>query len=548
MRDYVGRLLAEHYDVTAVGDGVAALASARAAPPDLVLSDIMMPGMDGFELLRELRADERTHTVPVVLLSARAGEESAVEGLHAGADDYLVKPFSARELLARVRTHLELARLRREWTVELERQVRERTAELLRTYQALEVEVTERKGVELKLRETQRAAMEQERLRALGQMASGIAHDINNAISPIALYTESLLEGEPGLSDRTRRYLETTQRAIADVAATIARMREFYRKQEPGSMLAPVQLNSLVEQVLELTRARWSDMPQRGGYVIKIASELTPDLPTVMGIENEIREALTNLIFNAVDAMPSGGTLSVQTRVAERVAGSTVGAEPHHVSIEVTDNGVGMDEEARRRCLEPFFTTKGDHGTGLGLARVSGMTERHGAQLTIDSTLGQGTTVRLSFVASTTPNAENPSTTPAPAPPSPMRILIVDDDPLILQSLCHALEGDGHAVVAAGSGEAAVDAFKAAQALREPFAVVITDLGMPHMDGRRVATAVKGMSPATPVILLTGWGQRLADEGEPLPHVDLVLSKPPKLRELRNALAHCCLPSSLSSS
>jgi C4-dicarboxylate-specific signal transduction histidine kinase len=339
----------------------------------------MMPGMDGFELLRELRADERTHTVPVVLLSARAGEESAVEGLHAGADDYLVKPFSARELLARVRTHLELARLRREWTVELERQVRERTAELLRTYQALEVEVTERKGVELKLRETQRAAMEQERLRALGQMASGIAHDINNAISPIALYTESLLEGEPGLSDRTRRYLETTQRAIADVAATIARMREFYRKQEPGSMLAPVQLNSLVEQVLELTRARWSDMPQRGGYVIKIASELTPDLPTVMGIENEIREALTNLIFNAVDAMPSGGTLSVQTRVAERVAGSTVGAEPHHVSIEVTDNGVGMDEEARRRCLEPFFTTKGDHGTGLGLARVSGMTERHGA-------------------------------------------------------------------------------------------------------------------------------------------------------------------------
>jgi CheY-like chemotaxis protein len=129
-----------------------------------------------------------------------------------------------------------------------------------------------------------------------------------------------------------------------------------------------------------------------------------------------------------------------------------------------------------------------------------------------------------------------------------MRILIVDDDPLILQSLCHTLEGDGHVVVAAGSGEAAVDAFKAAQALREPFAVVITDLGMPHMDGRRVATAVKGMSPATPVILLTGWGQRLADEGEPLPHVDLVLSKPPKLRELRDALAHCCLPSSLSSS
>src|SRR5205085_10685295 len=133
MRAYVGRVSAERYDVTAVADGMAALSAARAAPPDLVLSDVIMPGLDGFGLLRALRADERTRTVPVVLLSARAGEESAVEGLQAGADDYLVKPFSARELLARVRTHLELGRLRREWTSELGRQVgrsEEHTSEL----------------------------------------------------------------------------------------------------------------------------------------------------------------------------------------------------------------------------------------------------------------------------------------------------------------------------------------------------------------------------------------------------------------------------------
>jgi signal transduction histidine kinase len=540
MRGYVGRLLAEHYDVTAVGDGIAALAAARAAPPDLVLSDIMMPGMDGFELLRELRADERTRTVPVVLLSARAGEESAVEGLQAGADDYLVKPFSARELLARVGTHLELARLRREWAVELERRVGERTAELLHTCQDLEIEVAERKKAEQKLAETQRAAMEQERLRALGQMASGVAHDINNAISPIALYTETLLESEPGLSARTRGYLETTQRAIEDVAATIARMREFYRKQEPGSTLVPVRLNSLVEQVVELTRARWSDMPQRGGHVINVATELAPDLPAVMGIESDIREALTNLIFNAVDAMPGGGTLLLRTRLAERAPGSASDAEPRHVSIEVTDNGAGMNEEVRRRCLEPFFTTKSDRGTGLGLAMVYGIIERHGARLDIDSTVGKGTTMRLSFTASTAVDAESLSPPPSPALPSCMRILVVDDDPLILQSLCHTLEGDAHVVVTADSGETAIAAFRAAEAHREPFAVVITDLGMPHMDGRQVAAAVKGMSPATPVILLTGWGQQLADEGDPVPHVNRVLSKPPKLRELREALAHCC--------
>src|SRR5207237_6565865 len=133
------------HDVTSVANGAAALAAALARPPDLVLSDIMMPGLDGFGLLRELRAQERTRTIPVILLSARAGEESAVEGLEAGADDYLVKPFSARELLARVRTHLELAQLRREWTVALERRVQERTAELFQSCRDLALEVNERK-------------------------------------------------------------------------------------------------------------------------------------------------------------------------------------------------------------------------------------------------------------------------------------------------------------------------------------------------------------------------------------------------------------------
>jgi CheY-like chemotaxis protein len=229
----------------------------------------------------------------------------------------------------------------------------------------------------------------------------------------------------------------------------------------------------------------------------------------------------------------------LRTRFAEGLLSTATGTEARQVSIEVIDNGVGMDEEVRRRCLEPFFTTKSDCGTGLGLAMVFGMTERHGAQLAIDSAVGQGTTVRLIFAASESTSIEDPSAAPPPALPSSMRILVVDDDPRILRSLSDALASDGHVVVTAGSGEAAIDAFSAAQVHREPFAVVITDLGMPHMDGRRVAAAVKELSPATPVILLTGWGQQLVDEGEPLPHVNIVLSKPPKLRELREALARC---------
>ncbi len=226
--------------------------------------------------------------------------------------------------------------------------------------------------------------MQQERLRALGQMASGIAHDINNAISPVALYTDSLLEREAGISERGTGQLKTVQRAIHDVAATVARMREFYRQREPQMSLEPVQLNDLVQQVVELTRARWSDMPHMRGVVIDLKTELKPDLPLIMGVESEIRDALTNLVFNAVDAMPDGGALA---------ACGPAPAEFGRVVVEVSDTGVGMDEATRRRCLEPFFTTKGERGTGLGLAMVYGMVQRHSADIDIDSAVGRGTTV-----------------------------------------------------------------------------------------------------------------------------------------------------------
>jgi CheY-like chemotaxis protein len=168
---------------------------------------------------------------------------------------------------------------------------------------------------------------------------------------------------------------------------------------------------------------------------------------------------------------------------------------------------------------------------------VYGMVQRHGADIDIESALGQGTTVRLSFSAP-------PGVTAAPAQPAAvyavptdLRILIVDDDPVLLKSLHDTLQGDGHTIITASGGQGAIDAFLAAHAQGDPFAVVITDLGMPYVDGRKVCAAVKTAAPRTIVLLLTGWGQQfVADGGTPL-HVDTVLSKPPKLRELREALA-----------
>jgi PAS domain S-box-containing protein len=390
------------------------------------------------------------------------------------------------------------------------------------------------------LRQSQQTVMQQERLRALGQMASGIAHDINNAISPVALYTESLLEKEPSLSERARSYLETIKRAIEDVAHTVARMREFYRQRETQLVLTPVDVNQMVQQVLDLTRARWSDMPQQRGVVIEAVTELAPGLPPILGIPSEVREALINLVFNAVDALPEGGTVTLRTRFAETPAGASGMSKRRVVQVEVADTGVGMDEETRRRCLEPFFTTKGERGTGLGLAMVYGVLQRHNADIEIDSELQRGTTIRLSFPVPAVAPAEAESV--AYAQPKRLRMLVIDDDPILLKSLRDILEAEGHMVTVANHGQAGIDVFRAAMRKGEPFGLVMTDLGMPYVDGRKVASTVKEESPTTPVIMLTGWGQRLVAEGEVPPHVDHILNKPPKLTELRTALARCCRP------
>jgi PAS domain S-box-containing protein len=380
------------------------------------------------------------------------------------------------------------------------------------------------------LRQTQQQVMQQERLRALGQMASGIAHDINNAISPVALYTEALLEREHDLTDRGRKQLEIIQRAVDDVAQTVARMGEFYRSREPQLSLVPVDINKLVRQVLDLTRARWSDLVQQRGSVVDVRLELSDNLPAIAAVESQVRDALVNLVFNAVDAMPQGGPLTMRTRLAE-------GTGRQIVQLEVIDAGIGMDEDTRRRCLEPFFTTKGTRGTGLGLAMVYGVAQRHNANLEIESEPGKGTLVRMSFAAAPEPVAVAASQSSQHPPVGPMRILIIDDDPLLLKSLRDTLESEGHDVTAANSGQSGINAFVESHAAGTPFPLVITDLGMPHVDGRKVAATVKASVPRTVVLMLTGWGRRLVAEGDVPPGVDQVVSKPPKLIELRAAIA-----------
>jgi signal transduction histidine kinase/ActR/RegA family two-component response regulator len=387
------------------------------------------------------------------------------------------------------------------------------------------------------LRLTQQAVLQQERMKAIGQMASGIAHDINNAISPVAVYTQSLLESTTGLEPRVLTYLQTVRRVINDVTATVARMREFYRPRDEQIALRPVALNELVAQVIEMTRARWSDIPQRNGIAIDARQELESDLPLVPGVESELRDALTNLVFNAVDAMPEGGALTISTRTVELQSQTASGQPIRRVQLRVADTGAGMSEAVLQRCFEPFYTTKGERGTGLGLPMVQATAQHHNAEIGIESAPGKGTTIVLTFpIAAAGADRSQPQAV-APEHLSALRLLMIDDDPFVLDSMQTVLELDGHAVVQANGGQAGIDAFLASLSSGQRFDAVITDLGMPGVDGNKVTATLKAASPDTPVILLTGWGRRLQTPGAGASQADFILPKPPDLEELRAVFA-----------
>ncbi|HEX4645008.1 MAG TPA: ATP-binding protein [Verrucomicrobiae bacterium] len=431
----------------------------------------------------------------------------------------------------------ELGRLTDDFN-EMLGQIQQRDSELQKARDELEVRVQERtRDLEYayaELRRTQAAVLQRERLKALGQMASGIAHDVTNAVSPVVGFSELLLQQESGLNQEGKKFLNYIRTAGQDITHIIARLREFYRKHEDAESLQRLNLNALVEQVVGMTRPRWRDIPQSNGITIEVSAELAPEAPEFVGIESEIREALTNLVLNAVDAMPNGGKITLKTSAIHReMEGRTLS----HVVVDITDTGIGMSEETRKRCLEPFFSTKGKRGTGLGLAMVYGVMQRHEGGVEIQSAPGQGTTFRLIFPVRDQLRANVEEEKETTTPVAPLRILCIDDEPLLRELIKEMLGRDGHEVEVSDSGQSGLDQFRFAREHGRPFDVVITDLGMPYVDGRQVAKVVKQESPGTPVVMLTGWGALMKEDDNVPAQVDVIVSKPPGSREMREVLS-----------
>ena len=375
------------------------------------------------------------------------------------------------------------------------------------------------------LKRAQDVMLEHERLNAMGQMASGIAHDINNTLAPITLYAEALLESELNLSERGKRFLKIIQVATEDIENIISRLRLFYRKKDGSeSDLQTIDLRKLIDNVVEITRPRWQDLAQKSGITINMELDIPRTNPTMIGLKSEIREALVNLIFNAVDAMPEDGTITL--RVIE------IGRE---MVLEVEDTGKGMTEEQKQKCLEPFFTTKGNRGSGLGLSSVFGSMERHNGTMEIETKEGKGTKIRLIFPIRGEAKIERISEEVS-SPLPPLRILCIDDDSKVRDGLKEILEMEGHTPVSVESGFDGIAVFEEAVKSGDFFDVVITDLGMPGMDGWEVAEKIKQLKKDTPVIMLSGWGNLMNDTDKIPNDVDLILGKPPKMIQIRKAL------------
>jgi signal transduction histidine kinase/CheY-like chemotaxis protein len=372
------------------------------------------------------------------------------------------------------------------------------------------------------LKSTQQQVIQQERLSAIGQMASGIAHDFNNTLMPILGFADLLLTNKKLLDDKaeTRKCLEMLRTAAQDAVNVVNRLREFYRPIANDEEFPVVDLAKIVQQAVSLTEPKWRHQAQANGVTISISTEFAA-LPIVAGEESALREVLTNLIFNAVDAMPEGGGIALETSIIDDRA-----------VLKVCDTGTGMTEAVRQRCLEPFFSTKGERGTGLGLSMVYGIVERHRGQLEIQSKIGKGTTFIIKLpLAEERPLEGWTISAATTARSSSLKVLIVDDDPRIREVLSIYLRCDGHQVATAASGREALEKFR-----RGRFDLVVVDRAMPEMSGEQTARFIKQLNQNTPIIMLTGFGALREVTGSQPQAVDVVLDKPITVDSLRRTI------------
>lgn len=447
------------------------------------------------------------------------------------------------ELEVRAEVEKELAAAEKRRAGKLEKacaEIQKKTETLPHANEALQEEITKHKKTKQQLQQTniqlakltnklsqlkrtQKQVIQHERLAALGQMASRITHDFNNALTPILGYADLLLSLPDMLNNRKEAVdmLETIRSTAMQARDIVSRLQECYESSDEARREA-IDLTKLIENIVTLTRPKWKEEMEAKGVSIRIKTKVQDMLP-INGNRSQLDEVLTNLILNAVDAMPNGGTITILGYIHR---------SRQAMELRVIDTGTGMTEDVRRRSIEPFFTTKQGRGAGLGLSMAYGIVRRHNGSLEIQSAPGKGTTVIIQLPWSK-PAVSKKERPPAHILPSkPLRILLIDDEKPVRDLIARYLETDNHTVELAASGDEGLQKFR-----KGIFDLVITDRAMPRMSGDQVAAAVKGDDREIQVILLTGFNDMMNDKNELPAGVDVIVGKPVTRYAFRDAIA-----------
>jgi signal transduction histidine kinase len=510
--DQPAKLLSYEVILEELGENLIKAGSAREALEQLlrneiavILTDVSMPELDGFELAAMIREHPRFHRTAIIFVSAiHLTDPDRVRGYAAGAVDYLPVPLVPELMRAKVKVFAELYRKTRELeslNADLERRVDARTAELARANAQLEQRVEER----TREREAALAQVhEMQKMESLGQLTGGVAHDFNNLLMAVLGNLELLKKRMPD-TPALKRLVDGAIAGAERGATLTKRMLAFARRQELKP--ATVQLSVLVKGVEDMLRRSL-------GPTVTIEVDVSESLPSVQIDPHQLELALLNLALNARDAMPNGGNLTIAADQNDSPGGTADLPSGEYVCVVVIDTGSGMDELTLKRATEPFFTTKGlGRGTGLGLSTVHGMLAQSGGVMQITSHVGQGTSVQLWLPVDRTGVTPQRSVAEERAQAMlPGRVMVVDDDPLVLSSTAAMLEDLGHAVIEASSAISALEILRADPKID----VIVTDQAMPMMSGTQLIGIIHQHWPWIPVILASGYAELLdTDQGPP---------------------------------
>ena len=368
--------------------------------------------------------------------------------------------------------------------------------------------------------------LQAEKLKSLGELSGGVAHDFNNVLAAILGRAELLkmnIESSPeGLEKRKsvialKKGLEVIAKAAKDGAETVRRIQEFSRRRDDDKHFTTIDLNEIIDNALEFTRTKWKDDVESKGIKVNIQKEFS-SIPPTSGSAAELREVFTNLINNAIDAMPQGGHINIKTFT-----------ENNHISIKVEDTGAGIPTAIRDRIFDPFFTTKGFQSSGLGMSVSYGIINRHRGTITADSVEGKGTTFTINLPILDKIAGEEEKAKPILKQQKKAIVLVIDDEEDVRELLFDILTDSGHEVEIASDGFKGVEMFK-----RKSFDLVFTDLGMPGMSGWQVAEKIKAINDRVPIALITGWNVELNINMSEMKSnwIDFVVQKPFEMNQI----------------